>query len=87
MSSTRELRQVLQAAPRACSEEPELFFAPDTERAAARQLRERAAVALCADCPVRQACLEYAVRNGERYGVWGGVPAYQLPTANELEVA
>ena len=26
----------------------------------------------CGACPVRQACLEYALANRERDGVWGG---------------
>jgi len=30
------------------------------------------AKAICAGCPVRQACLEYALANRERDGVWGG---------------
>jgi WhiB family transcriptional regulator, redox-sensing transcriptional regulator len=27
---------------------------------------------VCAGCPVRQPCLEYALVNREREGVWGG---------------
>lgn len=27
---------------------------------------------ICAQCPVRQPCLEYALVNRERDGVWGG---------------
>lgn len=27
---------------------------------------------VCRDCPVRQQCLDYAVRANEQYGVWGG---------------
>ena len=30
------------------------------------------AIAICADCPARQACLEYALRLNETDGVWGG---------------
>jgi WhiB family redox-sensing transcriptional regulator len=30
------------------------------------------AKAICAACPVRQPCLEYALANRERDGVWGG---------------
>lgn len=26
----------------------------------------------CSDCPVRQMCLEYALKNNEDHGVWGG---------------
>ncbi len=30
------------------------------------------AKSICAECPVRQPCLEYALVNRERDGVWGG---------------
>lgn len=30
------------------------------------------AKAICAECSVRQECLDYAVRNGEKFGIWGG---------------
>lgn len=31
------------------------------------------AKAICAQCAVRQFCLEYALSNRERDGVWGGL--------------
>lgn len=27
---------------------------------------------ICASCDVRAECLEYALTNGERFGIWGG---------------
>lgn len=30
------------------------------------------AKAICAICPVKQECLDYALRNEEVYGIWGG---------------
>ncbi len=33
----------------------------------------RLAKSICAECQVRRACLQYALDNGEKYGVWGGV--------------
>ena len=27
---------------------------------------------ICADCPVKEPCLEYAIRNRVDHGVWGG---------------
>ena len=33
------------------------------------------AKALCRSCPVIEVCLDYAITNGERYGVWGGMSA------------
>jgi WhiB family transcriptional regulator, redox-sensing transcriptional regulator len=33
------------------------------------------AKAICAQCPVREACLEYALTTREKEGVWGGLTA------------
>jgi WhiB family redox-sensing transcriptional regulator len=65
--------------------DPEVFFDPgesDTHgRGFARLKRERRALALsiCSECPLstRQACLEVALINGERVGVWGGTTPEQ----------
>ncbi len=46
--------------------DPEAFF---PERGGS----VKAAQAVCQECPVRVTCLNYAIENGERYGVWGGV--------------
>lgn len=51
---------------RACTNVPSEWFFPGRGEDTAR------AKAVCADCPVRIECLEYAVRNGEKYGIWGG---------------
>ncbi|GAB4590070.1 WhiB family transcriptional regulator [Nocardia sp. IFM 10818] len=32
----------------------------------------RMALRICGDCPVRDECLEFALDNNERYGIWGG---------------
>jgi WhiB family redox-sensing transcriptional regulator len=45
--------------------DPALFF---PERGAAT----REAKAVCATCPVREECLEYALEHGEKFGIWGG---------------
>lgn len=31
---------------------------------------------ICARCPERAACLSWAIRHGERHGVWGGKTPY-----------
>jgi WhiB family redox-sensing transcriptional regulator len=33
------------------------------------------AKAICTQCPVREACLEYALATREKEGVWGGLTA------------
>jgi WhiB family redox-sensing transcriptional regulator len=43
------------------------FFADTTDLQAE-------AIAICETCPVRDACLTFAVRTGQQYGIWGGQP-------------
>jgi WhiB family transcriptional regulator, redox-sensing transcriptional regulator len=50
-----------------------VFFAPDGEQARERDAREARAKAICARCRVIGPCAAYAIRYGERYGVWGGL--------------
>ncbi|NNN04213.1 MAG: WhiB family transcriptional regulator [Acidimicrobiaceae bacterium] len=35
------------------------------------------AIAICLTCPVKQECLDYAVRYNEKYLVWGGMTPTQ----------
>lgn len=50
-----------------CSQtDPEAFF-PERGSSA------RDAKSVCATCPVREECLEYALANDERFGIWGGL--------------
>lgn len=46
--------------------DPDLFF---PERGAST----REAKEVCRGCVVRQACLEYALVNSEKFGIWGGM--------------
>lgn len=47
--------------------DPTLFYPDGNNPHATRE-----GLAVCARCPVREACLEWALRNGERHGTWGG---------------
>jgi WhiB family redox-sensing transcriptional regulator len=49
---------------------PELFFPDPAEN-------PTAAVKVCNLCLVRAECLQYALDFDERFGVWGGLTAYQ----------
>jgi hypothetical protein len=40
------------------------------------------AKAICADCPVRTECLEYALQNDSLVGVWGGLSRRQRVSIN-----
>ncbi len=45
--------------------DPEIFYPPDDDDA-------EMAKEVCAQCQVRQACLEHALASRESDGVWGG---------------
>jgi WhiB family redox-sensing transcriptional regulator len=51
-------------------EDPELFFPVSDMGPGARQVAQ--AKAVCARCPVRSQCLDYALDNALDYGVFGG---------------
>lgn len=45
--------------------DPEIFYPASDEEA-------DEAKAICDQCPVRQSCLEHALMQREREGIWGG---------------
>src|SRR6266516_4318297 len=51
--------------------DPDLFF---PERGAST----REAKEVCRGCVVREECLEYALANGEKFGIWGGLSEREL---------
>lgn len=46
--------------------DPEAFFPMYPGQA-------RQAIMVCRKCPVKSECYDYAVKNDEKFGVWGGV--------------
>ena len=46
--------------------DPEAFF---PEKGGSTREAKR----ICTTCPVRDECLEYALGNDERFGIWGGL--------------
>jgi WhiB family transcriptional regulator, redox-sensing transcriptional regulator len=51
-----------------------LFFAPSYfERREEKEAREARAKVFCRRCPVREQCLDYALRTRETHGIWGGM--------------
>lgn len=50
--------------------DPELFFPIGTTGLALQQIAE--AKAICAECNVRDDCLQYAFEANQEAGVWGG---------------
>jgi WhiB family redox-sensing transcriptional regulator len=62
-----QLRGACRAVP------PESFFHPEGERGSSRTMRDQAAKAVCARCPVLAECARHALAVHEPYGVWGGM--------------
>ena len=55
----------------ACRQIPvELFFPPAEQES-------EVAKRVCSDCTVRQPCLEFALEEGERFGIWGGLTSQE----------
>ena len=58
-----------------CAGTPDLWFSDPRTREAAR------ARTLCADCPVRYDCLDYAISSRPACGIWAGLDHNQLAAA------
>ena len=57
----------------ACADHPaDVFFPDQGDNGIAQEAK-----AICASCPVRVSCLDYAVGIGERFGIWGGLTEKQ----------
>lgn len=64
-----QLREVSELEDAACQDEPDhLFFPPKYN---SKGIVERAKK-ICGECPVQLECLEIALQNNEKYGIWGG---------------
>jgi WhiB family redox-sensing transcriptional regulator len=53
------------------SVDPDLFFPMSATNPARADMA--AAKAVCARCPVRAECLQYALAAGQVHGIWGGM--------------
>lgn len=57
--------------------DPEAFF---PEKGGSTREAKR----ICAACPVREECLQYALDNDERFGIWGGLSERERRRAKRL---
>ena len=62
-----EIEQLPWAADAKCLQaDPETFF---PEKGGSTREAKR----ICVQCDVRDLCLDYALENDERFGIWGGL--------------
>jgi hypothetical protein len=73
-----ELQEVIRDIPGGvgCAKNPDLFFPDDFEPKYVRQQVAKEAKLICADCPVKIMCLDYAV-SAQMHGVWGGTTEFE----------
>ena len=57
--------------------DPEAFF---PEKGGSTREAKR----ICSACPVRNDCLDYALENDERFGIWGGLSERERRRAKRL---
>ncbi len=60
--------------------DPDLFF-PE------RGVSTREAKEVCRGCVVRSECLDYALANGEKFGIWGGLSERERRTVRRARAA
>ena len=76
--STQRVDELWQQRAACKGPQSAVFFPPSqVERKDEREGREARAKEICAICPVRRPCLDYALAIREPHGIWGGL--------NELE--
>ncbi|WP_289007941.1 WhiB family transcriptional regulator [uncultured Thermomonospora sp.] len=78
--STEDLRDALIDGAE-CQYDPELHTGPDAftdESDEDRAVREEVAMQVCASCPVRLECFEYALRIEPEHGIWAGFTAAEI---------
>jgi WhiB family transcriptional regulator, redox-sensing transcriptional regulator len=72
-----EFARQWRAAGACLSADPDLFYPITSGRGVTSETRM--ALRICAGCPVRQQCLDFAMRSPEVHGIWGGTtPADRL---------
>ena len=68
----QDLADAMETHGAPCADIPEIFFPEDFPDKGTREQAIRLARALCATCPIRWQCFEYAVEAREPHGIWGG---------------
>ena len=88
MRPTWDLNLTWQSDASCRGSDANLFFSPThVESKEERTARETRAKAICSECPVRVACLDFALMTRESHGIWGGLNELERRHAIERTVA
>lgn len=74
-----------------CANDPELFFHESTMGGqsnaifSAMRLKEMVAKTVCAECPFKMKCAEYAIVANEEHGIWGGLTPTERRTISSAK--
>ncbi|QKW31460.1 WhiB family transcriptional regulator (plasmid) [Streptomyces seoulensis] len=87
--TTTTRRPTIPAAPdwtsALCAQtDPDLFFPEGHGQQIVQAVNQ--AKKLCADCPLRSGCLEWAVTTGQTIGVWGGLSEQELRNLHRRQI-
>jgi WhiB family redox-sensing transcriptional regulator len=64
-------QQLVELGSAPCQQAPDIFFLEKGDHQGPEKIRMSKAI--CAECPVKFLCLEYALEAGEDDGIWGGL--------------
>ncbi len=82
---TDHSRHAWLAAGSCVSADPDLFFPVSASGASATQIAQ--ARRICARCPVRRPCLDFATETSQPDGIWGGTTPEERARARRQETA
>lgn len=75
----RLLRAIQRVGGVECEDHPELFYPEDIPNAILREKAIKTARTICKRCPVIDECREFALENGEQFGIWANTsPAERI---------
>lgn len=67
----------------ACKDKPPKWWFPDDSRTPMNAMKAKE---VCAGCPVREECLQFAITTHQEYGIWGGMERRERKSQRKYRV-
>lgn len=85
MTTIHDLNRAVEAVGEVpCMNAPDFFFVDRNEPGQIKGYH--IAKKLCAECPIKWTCLDYALENDEQEGMWGGLSPYERQATRRKKV-